>query len=366
VKEHTNITITSIEGPDPCVRTPSINKNHILRNNDKKKFLNQAEFDDESDINKLYKSKNTDKLFGALMFKTNRVSGIYAEIEFHIYFPFPKAHFLWTPEERAAIFIHEVGHIWGFFEMANRTVSTNQVLYDIAVSKTGKVSPDTRKDYYIQLKEDIGLTDEDVKDIEKDATNGVVTQAIVIKAVLRMTESELGFSVYDSTSNEQLADMYSIRCGSRKHLATALDKGYDPSNTFFIKAMLLVAELLFILVWGTLSLGMLPLFIMLGLHEGNSKVEYDNVEYRLLRQKQQLVEELKRTNRDDKDLIDSIDTIDTLLKKHTSLFMITTGVAELINKKYRDQMKSERLQKDLESLASNQLFVQSARLVSGV
>ncbi len=176
--------------------------------------------------------------------------------------------------------------------------------------------------------------------------------------------SELGRSVYDSVSCEQLADQYMTRCGAGKDGVVGLDKFFSLDSEWrrtkdntFLNIVLLVVGLVTIFPTYTL--------LVMALNKTKENDSYDNLHARFSRIKDQLIQRLKTKDLPNKEievLLSDIETLDGIIKKSGTKLTLIEKVAYLLNPSYRNAHKYELLQKELETLSNNNLFIQAAKL----
>ncbi len=336
---------------------------------------------------------------GKVDMRRNRVDGFFAQIPFELYLAqMVLGSEVFTDGEIAAAIMHEVGHAFTSMEYINRTVTTNQVLASICEALTGdaktKAHEDQLETIVLQYAREEQLNNDQRLALEKCRT----PEQFVVCAYAVADEqcrSELGHSVYESTSSEQLADQYATRCGAGRDLVSMLHKyvqqygAYDKARRKLRLAGGIFSYLVvvgwIVAVYGV-ALG--PVVgLVLGLAVGTFKTwvdvsmakfgqryaVYDEDPYRYERIRHQLIEQLKtmgRANQLDQGILQQIDEIEHLVQELKKFDVANRAdhfshhVAMFFSSVYRKRVDMENLQKELEAFASNNLFVHAAKLAA--
>ena len=183
-------------------------------------------------------------------------------------------------------------------------------------------------------------------------------------------------SKYDQSSSEQLADMFAARFGYSKDLVTGLDKlhtDYSSARNISLYRLVLSAEILFI-TWRSIGLiGLLALgYPVVGLlhamfsvyllsHAGSEYKDYtyDDVKFRYLRIKQQLVSAFKDnrlSTEEEKMLLKQLEAIETILEETRETDFLLKPLADFLFSKNKSAREDIVLQQTLEKLANSDLF----------
>lgn len=276
----------------------------------------------------------------------------------------------YTPGEISAIILHEVGHIWTFFEFIVRFRTTNQILQAMIRELDGTEDHGKREITIREAGEALGLKDIDAQDLmrKKDVT----VYTVVISNLARLNRSQTGVEGYDINSFEALSDQFATRNGAGRDLVTALDKLYKGTiyrrgwvSYLFVEFLKVAVAILGIA--GVASgnvVGAYNIFVLLtGLLLADSHHDwYDKGGYRFKRIRNQLIEELKNPNLERENAarirydIDMIDQVAERYKDHTQLiglvydYLIPSGITK---------RKEIEFQQQLEGLAANKLFYYS-------
>lgn len=354
IHKHTNFKITVVNATHgPAISVPMMDKNHVLlptfmrwaaHNADGKRMIAEA----------------GGLIKGEVNLKTGKVSGMWADLDVHLIFPAALvASKELTAQEMAAIVLHEVGHFFVYCEFITHTVTTNYVLAGMARELDGSGGPDEREQVLVSVKKALQLKDLDTKMLAH-ASNNKVVETVVITGVARRIRSELGSDFYDNTSFEALADQYAARQGAAGAVVSGLDKmnrAYAHRSYLSTAGFWWYEALKFVLAVN-------PLFTVIMLYVGvtelNAATMHEPPEARFQRLRNQLVEQLKNrqltaaTYQKVKADLLAIDRVLREVNDRRTVFQVLFG-----NSHGWDQMK---LQKELELLAANDLFVKAQEL----
>ena len=346
------------------VKPPQIDANNPVVNYYRKNWLNQ-------NVDGLAAIRSAKGMVtGSLNRATGKVTGVFSEIgcELTIFKSFfTTDHF--TDEEVAAIILHEVGHIWSYFEMLGEMITTNYVLQ--TVSKEFLKTGDNEKRVAILSEAEIvlGIKIENKQDLAR-VSNDDTLQTVIISNVVRENRSEFNSYVYDLTGWEQLSDQFAARHGCGVHLATALDKLYRLYGTdsymtgfgfYFWEAIKLM------LVIGSMYTGYGIVLVLLTLMYCPLEREYDEPAARLQRIRKQMVEQTKLRDMTPEmrtDLLNDIAAVDAILKTITDRETFYYKVWKNLVPWGRRQVKAMEFQKIMEDLANNELYVNSAKILN--
>lgn len=373
IKNHTKLKVAvDITDYGPAIEVPHLNKNHPLVHDTKRAWISSAD-----GMRAIAEAGGTVR--GSVNLATGQVTGVFTEMDNRLYFPADMiASSKYTAEELAAVALHEVGHLMTYCEYMTRTVTTNQVLAGMAAALGKAGTPEEREAILISTKKALHL-DIDTGELAKEKDNEVVTY-VVISNVAKTTADEIGFNIYDLNSWEMLSDQYVARQGAGRYLVTALDKLYRSyGNISFrsLPAYLAMEGLKFSLVVGGLAVGLtggllglagryaFTLGTVLIMMDGMGDGTYDRPGMRLLRVRNQIIEEMK-----DKKvkgeyaerLSEDLAAIDSVLKEVNDREQLWGKLWNLFSKDSRRRLSQEQLTRELETIASNDLFAASLRL----
>lgn len=351
----------SFDVQGPAVQVPNVNKNHPLVVDIHRNMVSSG-----NGLSLVNSANGVCR--GGVNLKISRLTGIFTKIP-HI-IEFPMGYVVgskFTNEELAAIVLHELGHIFTYYEYMSRSLTTNQALAGLAQAYKADLTLPERETILLSVHKAVGLGSSGIKELAKSSNNKVV-EAVVLSNIMRQSESELGSNIYDMTSWEYLSDQFATRHGAGRHLVTALDKVmnsvFTPSFRSTPVFMAIEAFKILATVSSLMTLNPFPLIgIMLTTMPGNDT--YDKPEARFLRVRNQIVEAQKdnRTTQEDRDRLAadlrSIDAITTHVNDRRDFF---TLLWHTLSPRFRNQWKQEQLQKDLEAIAASELFDKANQL----
>lgn len=392
IKDHTNLTVlvrlpTREEAKDlgllpaaiPC---KEFSLGHILINDyNKKRLTDVFKNVDANGVHELQK-KFEKHLESTVDLRTAKVTGFFEELECEIILE-PDIFlndFKITSPELTAIILHEIGHLFTCFEFANRLNKTNQSLALMSKLLMEKSSIDVMSYNFRYLGEKL-TNNPKVFDGLENIKDSTVLSTVIVDAIVRHSDSELGLSHYDKTTSEYLADQFASRQGYGKEIITGLSKVFTKisgpnfsSNNDKALDTIFVVQLTGMTIFNLVSLGgilasliLIPfLMLLVGVNSYSSKdYTYDTFRTRFLRIKEQLVERIKDRKLDNKaakDILDDLKVIDDQLSSVKDYESVFTKISLFFSKKNRDIKDGIQLQRDLEELSSNDLFIKSAKL----
>ncbi len=343
------------------VGVPQLDKNHPLLG----KFKN--DFSDEDALKLL--SKGSDIIKGWVDLEEGKVHGDFRKVECTI--TIAENMFVtdkMSDEELAAVIMHEVGHLFSYFEMLGTTVTTN---YAINTAVTALFSPDRKVDKveivdaYSKLRD--VTYEEKQKLLTMNSKEGVAT--VMLQAEIQKSVSESGASMYDATGFEFLSDQFATRHGGGMALVTALDKlqryNRDPvyrnAAVFYSVEMLKAVGFFTAITFGGPATWLMGILIMSNNpHESTYDLPRDRIE----RIKRDLVEQLKDRKLDDdtrQALTDDVEAIEAIMSTMTQRTGIAQLVWEVLSPTTRKQLRQKDAQRQIEKLLTNDMFVTAAK-----
>lgn len=337
---------------------------------------------------------------GTIDLKNSRVSGYFSKVEVKIVMFSGFLSSRYIVEEFTAVFLHELGHVFTFFEMVGKLAVTNMVLQETA----NTFSKNNDKVIRIRLLTDIekrfGHKFES-KDELAETGNTEAAVMIVNAAAMDWVRSELGYKYYDGRAAEFMADQFATRHGAGRHLITGLDKAHRgpyggkgeymttskvvTSNLIsFLSAMVTVG---FSFAGGALKitsigLSLNPITILGNLifsicfrtvllmvvnagDESKRRYHYDGPEARYKAIRRELVTALKDPSVDKQFAIEqlkSIEIIDEYVANLGKIGKVTDQLAGFMYDYLNGSYKELKFQRQYEELANNELFVRAAQL----
>ena len=302
-----------------------------------------------------------------------------------------------TPAEVTGLLLHELGHVFSEFELCDRLERTNQVLSDLSkVVKENKVLE--KKEYIVkELESIVNLTKDDIDKLLK-SENRIAFGYNLFSVIGKEIKSQINIDKYNETSSEQLADNFAVRFGYGKELISYFEKNRkdfvitNRPNVFVIFVFLIFYLLALTLIFvGIMGIGTSSIFVLFlatlepvayllfGLYLINKVIKPDNssnkdlepnvlnnddVKNRYIRIRQQYIEKINQLDLPKDELklvIEIIYSIDGIIKKTKDVDSgILNTIQKLLFSKQRNLYNEIELQRLLESLSHNDLFLKSA------
>ena len=332
--------------------------------------------------------KSWDKQKGTVDLKNAKVGGIFSTYKhrFFINIRFFAKTIGLTASEFTAVYLHEIGHLFNNFEFSNRTEYTNTLMANLAQEL--KVGTDKKKLEYIYKEyiELVGATED--KDLLTNGESRVVIGNKAFSNYFKYIKSQWPNSKYAETNSEASADLFAARFGYGRDLNNALYKitggstvagnkggiGYDQATLSMIGNVLdgitvgipLAAIAVSLTAGAIVSACGLGLFLMLNIYgsgSNNKDMTYDDLKDRYLRIRQQLVEILKDSDlpqSEVKNMLEAIYSADKIIKSVAIYKPMLAKIADVLFTSHRRADNDIKLQRLLEEMAHNNLFVKSA------
>lgn len=373
IKHHTNVSIRLDVGDiNPCVYPPALDRNNILVNEAYRSWMTNAE-------SRAMIRDSGGVIRGSVNLNKAWVSGAFAEVVCLMHMPIDMmVGTKYTAEECAAVMLHELGHVFTYFEYITRSTTTNQVMVQMVRQLDNTMGPSEREAILVSVKKALALNDLDVKQLAKTNDKKVIELVVVQHAVKEVKSQLGGANLYDLNTWEMLSDQFAARMGAQRPLITALDKLMRSlgDKAFRSTPMFVALEALKFFtvcagyylggVWGKIVFD-IALAAMAMDSDGDGS--YDKPEARLKRIRNQIVEQLKdkTLDKDTQDRLKAdIAVVDDVVSKVNDRRQLVGVLYDFILPSARRARTQEVLQKELEELAFNQLFVKSAELSAQV
>lgn len=365
VLKHTGIklsfTVEDTDDMNAYVHIPTVDKNNPLVYNYFKPYLGSDDFDG------IIKNKKMDQVLGWVDLAAGRLGGVYSEIEHKaVVLRGMFQSRLLTCEEIAAVMLHEIGHLFTYYEFLGHTLTTNVILHAATQQFFG--SDDKIRKVRI-VHETCKALKVDIDDVESliECNDKEVFQTVFVRQKIMHTRSSLGTPVYDLTATEVLADQYATRMGAGRHLATGLDtimRHYGGGSSYRTSAGHVIATVFNVVLFLFMSAITFGLFLLI-LFINPAMKTYDPPEARIRRIRNEMmviIKSNKITKERKAEVMDDIKAIDLLLKrvddKRGLIEMFYTSVLPSGRKQYQQL----RFQVDLERLVNNDLFLTHERI----
>lgn len=386
-KKHTNLTIsvhfTEYDTNAALTMIPS--KNHIFLKKSLQEFgLRTTGTDSASKLVEMaakYRQKNSVDLVNA------RVSGVFAEIESKIFLGVDTVlsdGYGLTPAEVTAVYLHEVAHQFTAYEYLSRQITTNQVIAGLAKDVEGSSPEKIRYDLKLasQL---LGVDEKKIQSVE-NAESGAAVTTVVLDAIKNTEYDQIGSGFYNVTAVEQLADQFVARMGYGREFVTGCDKidadALNTNNKSVVVATQILGAAAFVAgLFRTIGLmahvGPVALIIYLAITLGlgsldgalnsplNKNYTYDDIRTRYARIREQQIQALKNSKlpkQETAELIESVNAIGELMKKRYEMESVYTVIFNKLFSGRREAINVLELNRELEELGNNDLFIKAAQL----
>ena len=180
IKHHTGLSV-KIEynnaWNDFSIEVPIIDKNNILIPS---RFIGK-----QDNSNFIETINNSDKIIkGTIDINNGKVTGVFSELESLLNLPdwgiFTN---LLNADETAAIVLHELGHLFTFFELITRTLRTNQALSSISNALIFADSPKKREVIFATAKKALKISTLDTESLS-EIKDSVISETIIISSIV--------------------------------------------------------------------------------------------------------------------------------------------------------------------------------------
>lgn len=318
--------------------------------------------------NDLYEQiRNSGKVLeGTIDLKKGKVGGVFSKIESTIVLGKNLlSGKVLTPGEKTSIILHELGHLFVYYEYLSSTVKTISLLKAIGSEAYSSAPTKERIKILHEIDKAAGI---DIPDKETTAGGSQeTTSLVVVRECINQKRSEMNCDYYDRRSYEYLADQYAARHGAAVELASALNKLNKATRSihsrgnvkhFFIE----VISFIYYAFGG--SLGSI-FFIQMLLLYAASENRYDDPVERTTRLREQLIAQLQDKTLSDEvraSILNDIKTMDKLLPTIRSRKSFVELFWDKVIPLGRRNASVMSLQRDLEQLAHNELYYKSAQL----
>jgi len=383
ITDNTNMKVTvEIDSPLVAAIMPfPFNRNHVLL----KDFVRDMYYlKGEKEI-----LKNSKDKIGTVDLEKVTLGGIFTEYEHTLYLNLKLllVTYDFTPAEMTAVVMHEIGHVFTYYEYSNRVNSTNQLLAELAEEiHNKKQNPEKIELIFKEVKNNMRLSEEEYNDLISSVDKVIFGPKLFSLYIRNITGLRQTIK-YDETSSEALADNFAVRMGYGKELVIALDKlhKYSPERNDVVLMLFLTTEFIFdfiltpILIIFLLTafpyaiVGfVLAILLMLEfLGSGNlvyKDMTYDELKQRYNRVRQAMIgrlKDLKIKPNEAKEIVYAVEQIDDLMKEVNNSASLKERLLKDFLPSSRKVSKDMQRQQDIEELSFNPLFVASAKLKFG-
>lgn len=362
-----------------AVHLVQIDKNHVL-------FQQRSSWLAYATSNR--ESKSISEI-GGVNLATAKVTGIFTECPikvilgtnfFNGYNTDKEAIQYFTPEEIAAIILHELGHAFSTFEYLGSTVMTG-LLISSTVRAAMDIPPGPARTKVVMT----ACEDTDTKvseDFVQSALDkfGENADAVILSERIQQGAKLTKTSNYDARNFEQMADQFAVKHGVGPSLASGLEKlerlgwniNYRHPVTYAMFECMKIAYAVIGVTSGFVlfpPLGLYNLVIVLS-HVCETKI-YDDPKDRFIRMKQDLISELRVIDAETPQnkalratIISSIELIEGQIRTVNDRESVSKALWNVLTPWGKNRAQQEQKQKMLEAALNNELHLKSAQLKS--
>lgn len=356
------LRVENYGSPNAYVIPPDMKKNHVLLTSHQNHFVNAKE------TLKYLKSSKLRVLQASVDRSSGKISGIFSKMDSQVVLTSGLLEGNFTAAEITAVYLHEIGHIWSYFECMALVASTNYALE--AVAQALKGTNDVQLN--VALIAAVGdVTGTDLRDIYPVAESRIDNelQLVVVNEVYkkRISNTENG-NLYDTTGWEFQADQFVGRLGGSKHLATALTR---ITRSWAEPAYMNTALWLFLQIFSVtgallgpviIPLAIFALYLLTGIHPEEST--YDKPKERLRRMELELRGSLKYANLSKERILQTLadlEVIGKLVDEAQSRTWWMDQFRVFMWRPWARQKNELKYQKLLEELSNSELTVTAAK-----
>jgi hypothetical protein len=314
--------------------------------------------------------------------KKARVEGVFGTLINRVYL----AHDLlndrnFTAEEIASIILHEVGHLFSYFETVAYTSASNSVIATALEALASTEEHTTKVRLVSQTLLVFGAVNMDDVETIAESTDNTVIRALFIKTLEQAAQirskqfSQERDTAINTRSIEHMADQFAIRNGASLQLATAQHKlgkmsrvhDYGRSRVAFLGVQAARYGALIGLTFAAPPVGICMTFIcamLLTIDAQDSDYRSDPGE-RIGRIKADLVQLLKNTKLNPKlrqQILADVEAVDAVRQDAKDYEGVIRFLWRTIVPTGRRQANLRDLQKGMEDLINNDLFIHANRL----
>lgn len=358
----------------PCCLPVLGNSNHVLST------MRIPNVYQEQEYTFLEAVKRSKKGTGGFDAKKGKLYGVYSDIEAPVWMSWDYIRSTFSPQESAAVLMHEVGHCSLSFQFMFRTYRASQILASLHQVRTGR---DTSLTYEQAIKVAGEELCNNATEFEKlvEIKNDKAIATIIYTRTWAQLGNDFGDTAVTGPNFEALADNYAARWGYAEPLATALytlygANAFGADNRTTATVMYIVNTLLPVLIGGGYGAligglggfvaGVAVVSVLASLTSGRGDFVgslqqtnvYDTPQTRMQRLRESIVEQMKlELDADQRStLLDEFKVVDAMLKDRKEVSSLWSHVALLIPSNWRASAAFD-LERDLEQLANNELFV---------
>lgn len=348
------------------VQPPQLDKNHPLIANVLRMMASNEDLE-------TVKKFSGNKLIGTVDKSDGRVYGGFSKLVCPVYLTtaiLEDKEF--SPRELSAIILHELGHIFAYFERLIDLVTMNYAIFSAAEKMLKLESMVDRVEVLSEFDKYTGVKIPEKETIAKSNEKGTVYTHLACESVKQRRNVE-GNEIYSYRGFEFSADQFATRHGAGAELVTALDKierkmWLNPS--YISWPMHIMVELIKVTVYvvgSVLAAKSNPFTLMgtLGLLIAARPMNklYDDPAERFKRIEGEMVAELKNRRLADErrqQVLTDLDTIREISKQVTTKRSFWEATWAYVIPSGNESRKRMEFQQQLERMSNNELYVASA------
>ena len=363
------IELAVLNDPEPnaAISIPPVDKNHV--------FVRPFTQYGENSFGRVISYFDSDKSrIGTVDIHKVRVGGVFSQIPLNLYINTGHFNPAFTDGEIAATILHELGHGFTYFFYLLHSTLCNYISAYTASAVAGANGDKERTLIIEKGLRVMGIDGVGVREFLTQTPEQISTtmQSLYINQTSNQLRSETGFGMYELRACEQLADWFAVRFGAGLELATGMEKLYKDgkrvqlANTMRSRVMWQSA-----LLYGAYLISFTIPFpkIFSEVFRDDSIRIYDRDDDRIKYMRQNLIDLIKDAKLPDaarKDLLKQIDEIKEVEKRvskdigkgHSSIVLF---LKDKLIPNYRRNVKAVELQKNIEEMLYNEVYVQAAK-----
>lgn len=361
-----NLHVVNDRIPNGGITIPHIDKNHPLIQECFRHITNNSDSDnllkDGNGIIRGMVDRDKSKVGGAfskLKVDVTLTTGLFSPI------------LAFTSGEVSAIFLHELGHIFTYFEYLGTNITTNYILQNASRALLGKREVVQKYKVVDNVEKSLSIKIDDKEALFKSTKESTV-HLTMLREVLTKRHAELDSTTHDMTGWEMLADQFASRHGCGRDAVTSLDKMYrmGASSEYYGSGIFLLIEAaklvegLFIKIPYVLSTQGVTSVLAMLTSDPNERL-YDKPRSRIIRIRRDMVSRLKVKGLDKeekKSLLTSVTVIDNILDKMVERRDLLEYLWSTIIPKSKKDYKQLQFQQDIETLITSDLYVKAAKI----
>ena len=358
-----DVNVRKEGGIGAYVLLPQVDRNHPFIRSEFRQFLNN-----DVGVSALNFKDVAPK--GSVNTATGKVSGWFSEVRTQLVLSYAlmTANRI-TPEEVAAVILHELGHLFTYFLHLGSTVVSNLVVSATARQIIGAKDYGEREYVLTEAERTLGIEIPNKEALAKITSDKEAegVQTVMLTTLVEKARFETGFNIYEVRSCEQIADQFAVKHGTGVHLASALDKifreyGHRSYRNRMLHVVLEIAKLTMFIVG--LWIGMVIPLLLYVIHYNPLLKEYDDPKQRFEFIISTLTEDLKKRDLPEerrKQLVNDIEVVKNIAKNANDKRTINQIFWQYCRGEGSQAAKQEKLAKAIQEFTSSALFTSASK-----